>query len=148
IAWLRSRGITIRTLADAFGANPNHIRVLASRGKQPRRRSVRVLAVGNIADWVDPSRARLEFLDEALQTIRRQYRTTQDFVGGLRALDDFRPQRGRPTSRQMLRLMARWHEERAWFATHAGFTRTALESAVGALNRYRAIYRDSRDPID
>jgi hypothetical protein len=136
-------------LADALETTETHISVLDWRARQrTRRRRVAARPRAIDSDGIVSSAPRVEWLDHALSAIRRQHERAGEFPGGLDALDRFRPQLGRPRSLSMLRLLGRWHEHRAWFAVHSGFTHTAIASARTARTIYGHAYRDSRSVAD
>lgn len=122
--------------------------MLDSRARQGTIQRAKRSVTWSEPDDVHSRSARVEWLSEELTAIRGRHEQAADFDGGLRALTRFRPHLGNPASVSMVRLLARWHEHRAWFAVHSGFTRTAIDSLDVAVRGYQLIYRETRDRND
>lgn len=149
IAWLRDRGVAPATIAAALGTSPGTVAVIDWRERRRRRRFPLVRPHdGADSDGVAANPRRVEWLDDELESIRWTHARVGDFAGALRALAQFRPQLGRPHSIALLRLLARWHEHRAWFAVHSGLTRSAIRASSAARTLYEQVYRESTDPLD
>lgn len=148
IAWLRERGVGTLDLAGAFETTPNHIAVLAHRGRSPFDSHSARPAAPRDGSGAPVRRSRVDELERALEAIHVRHRDAHDFDESLFALRQFRPQLGRPTSTEMKRLLARWYFLRAWFAVHGGYTTTALENATASMFEYRFVALESGEQAD
>lgn len=148
IAWLRQKHVPVNDLARAFDTTPNHIGVLAYRGRQTFDAVTRPLRRPNDGVGVRVHPSRVADLEEALDGIRARHLQTHDFPGALIALRHFRPHLGRPVSTEMKRVLVRWHFWSAWFAVHCGYTTTALEQATAAVWHCRWLFAESEDKAD
>lgn len=159
VEWLRGRGVPVGRLAGAFRATPEYIRVLAHRARRAEARMPRAdrpsrpsgragLGIRPDEDSVvlsGPSRRRIEHFESRLDDIRRAGLATRDFPNAVRELAGIRALAGYPSSAPWLRLLARLHHDRAWFALHSGWSTTAAADAQKAMALAEAAFGESGD---
>jgi hypothetical protein len=168
IQWLRSRDVPVSLLSDLFQVTSNHIRVLDHRGSGSGRIAHRRHALVNLvfAPLTAKVRKRLglrpyidrevltdlqiskfDQIEEALEA--RTSRFANSFsLKGAESLRELTSLLGFPAKLESVRLLARIHQQMGWFATHNGFTTSALRELVRASLLWRIAHQETVDSYD
>ena len=166
IEWLHTCGISVARLAGLFGTNTNHIRQLLYRA---RHTPFRLYAPGAdlqalLARPSDGLRPHLKIRPEEDSVVLSEARQSrildleaqvdaialgsQSFSDGVSRLKRLLPYIGYPGEVRWLRLLARVHQQTAWFLGHSGFSTSAFGEAKIAINLSQVAYAEWWDPID
>src|SRR6266567_2490939 len=164
MAWLADRDISPFCIASLFGVDRNidrhYVSVLIHRAKlRSRRKSappqIEALPFHSAINWplTHEERRLTQIRREALKPdeIRSQMeeivtRNSQGytFLQGVAELNALRPYLGDPRNEALLRLLAKLECHRAWFFTHAGWSRSSIEAAGQAYLTAVELYRRTR----
>ena len=175
IASLLALEVPAKRLAEIFSTQPNHIYVLAHRGRSMRSHVIEedrgcheaTLAVSNLArddgvleatralgiraeeDGVQltPRKARnLAWLESEMQRIVNHGRHEYKFLEAISALRALKPYIGYPSESSRLKLAAKLHQHLAWFYVHSGFTRSSIAESTKSIQLDALIYHNTEDP--
>jgi hypothetical protein len=157
MVWLDSHDVPRSVIASLFGITAPHVSVLVHRAKlrarqsgaPPRIESVSFQTVLNLPLAKKSVRIRREALnpDEIrarMQDIVKRNSQAYTFLQGASELDKLRPYLGDPKNETLLRVLAQLQCHKAWFFTHAGWSRSSIEAANEAYLSAVELYRRTR----
>src|SRR6266567_2298358 len=164
MAWLADRDISPFCIASLFGVDRNidrhYVSVLIHRAKlRSRRKSappqIEALPFHSAINWPltheerRPTRIRREALkpDEIrsqMEEIVTRNSQGYTFLQGVAELNALRPYLGDPRNKALLRLLAKLGCHRAWFFTHAGWSRSSIDAASQAYLSAVELHRRTR----
>jgi hypothetical protein len=160
MAWLDFHDIPRSVIAALFHVTEPHVSVLVHRAKCRARRNDAPLQIESVSfqtvvnrpptfEESEPVRIRRQALNPDEIRTRMEYivrRNSQayTFLRGVAELDKLRPHLGDPKNEVLLRLLAQLHCHKAWFFTHAGWSRSSIEAANEAYLSALELYRRTR----
>ncbi len=162
IFWLRQRGVGSDRLAVAFRTTRNHIRVLVHRGRQWPFGAVGatvpsgpVVSLQGRESGLPPyedeaplgrlGRARLERLEEEIETVARSANADWLLEDAIMRLRRFSSRLGRPHSVRLLRLRARIRMHLASCFVHSGLTHSACLYGLRSIDDLNYAFRETGD---
>src|SRR5262245_25086443 len=172
IASLLALGLSGKRLAELFGTNPNHIYLLAHRGRLTRRHAAAAqheargeMAITSLTDdsiveaksaarirleedaveWTIRKAGKLEWLEDRMEEIAGGGRKTYGFLQAARALQTLKSHIGYPSESNQLPLAAKPHQHLAWFYSHTGLTSSSIQEATYSIHLYGIVYHNTGD---
>jgi hypothetical protein len=151
-AWLLDRGVTSSRLASVFVTSSQNVRVIASRARQrpidatvnTDEAAVRLVRPG--PDDVVRTTARnrkIDTLSHEIDETVRDHATTYRFFEGIQALRQILPRIGYPQDWRRIALLAKLHQQTAWFFVHLGRSESAAREAREARGLWHAVHLES-----
>jgi hypothetical protein len=160
MAWLAKHDVSPSYIAGLFRIDRNHVSVLIHRANLRARRNDRppriesppfqaILAQPLSVEEEYPVRIRREALkpDEIrarIEEIVDRNRHAYTFLQGVAKLNALRPYLADPKNEELLRLLARLHCHKAWFFTHAGWSRSSIAAATAAYRCAGKLFRRTK----
>ena len=169
LCWLHDHGVAAADIACIFSLQDNHVRLLVHRSRtrqhsfphpantisdlldrpaQLWKANASIRAGADIGLLSGKGRKRLADLSDALEVEISSSRSRTNLQEGLNNLATIRPLIGYPSNTERIRLLGRFHQQRAWIYTHMGLSTSAFEEARASINLYQTAHREKENKED